>query len=53
VRSLAARTCSDQGIGVSLDVYTTSDVQKGAAAEKSEDSVLGRKVVRMPGQKAW
>ncbi len=41
------------GIGVSLDVYTKSNIQqKGIAAKKLEDSVLGRKVVRMPKQKA-
>jgi integrase len=41
------------GIGVSLDVYTKSNIQqKGVAAKKLEDSVLGRKVVRMPRQKA-
>ena len=41
------------GIGVSLDVYTKSNIrQKGVAAKKLEDSVLGRKVVRMPKQKA-
>ena len=40
------------GIGVSLDVYTTSNLQqKGVAAKKLEDSVLGRKVVRMPKRK--
>jgi hypothetical protein len=41
------------GIGVSLDVYTKSNIkQKGAAAKKLEDSVLGRKVVPMPTRKA-
>lgn len=41
------------GIGVSLDVYTTSNLQqKAVAAKKLEDSVLGRKVVRMPKRKA-
>jgi hypothetical protein len=41
------------GIGVSLDVYTKSNIrQKGVAAKKLEDSVLGRKVVRMPERKA-
>jgi integrase len=41
------------GIGVSLDVYTKSSIQqKGVAAKKLEDSVLGRKVVRMPKRKA-
>jgi integrase len=41
------------GIGVSLDVYTkTSLEKKGAAAKKLEDSVLGRKVVRMPRRQA-
>src|SRR5882724_5036153 len=41
------------GIGVSLDVYTKSNIQqKGVAAKKLEDSVLGRKVVRMPKRKA-
>ncbi|MEO8369122.1 MAG: tyrosine-type recombinase/integrase [Candidatus Solibacter sp.] len=41
------------GIGVSLDVYTKSNIkQKGVAAKKLEDSILGRKVVRMPTRKA-
>lgn len=41
------------GIGVSLDVYTRSNIrQKGAAAKKLEDSVRGRKVVRMSERKA-
>jgi hypothetical protein len=41
------------GIGVSLDVYTSSSMgQKAVAAKKLEDSVLGRKVVRMPKRKA-
>jgi integrase len=41
------------GIGVSLDVYTRSSIgQKAIAAKKLEDSVLGRKVVRMPKRKA-
>jgi integrase len=41
------------GIGVSLDEYTKTDLkQKAAAAKKLEDSVLGRKVVRMPKRKA-
>lgn len=41
------------GIGVSLDVYTKSDIkQKALAAKKLENSVLGRKVVRMPNRKA-
>lgn len=41
------------GIGVSLDVYTKSNIQqKGVAAKKLEDSVLGGKVVRMPNTKA-
>jgi hypothetical protein len=39
------------GIGLSLDVYTKSNIQqKGVAAKKLEDSVLG-KVVRMPKRK--
>ena len=41
------------GIGVSLDVYTRSSIgQKAIAAKKLEDSVLGRKVERMPKRKA-
>jgi hypothetical protein len=41
------------GIGVSLDVYTRSNIrQKGAAAKKLEDSVLGRKALRTPEQRA-
>ena len=41
------------GIGVSLNVYTKSNIkQKGVAAKKLEDSVLGGKVVRMPKRKA-
>jgi integrase len=41
------------GIGVSLDVYTKSNIQqKGVAAKKLEDSVLDRKVLRMPKRKA-
>jgi hypothetical protein len=37
------------GFGVSLDVYEDSNMKdKGAAAKKLEDSILGRKVVRMP-----
>jgi hypothetical protein len=41
------------GIGVSLDVYTKSSMgKKAAAAKKLEDSVLGRKVIRIPKQKA-
>ena len=41
------------GIGVSMDVYTTSNMrQKGAAAKKLEDSVRGPKVVRVPEGKA-
>jgi site-specific DNA recombinase len=41
------------GIGASLDVYTKSNIrQKATAAKKLEDSVLGRKVVRMPKRKA-
>jgi hypothetical protein len=51
-----AKVSADQrghGIGVALDVYTTSSIQqKGTAAKKLEDSVLGRKVVRKPEQKA-
>ena len=41
------------GIGVSLDEYTMSNLKdKATAAKKLEDSVLGRKVVRMPKRKA-
>jgi hypothetical protein len=41
------------GIGVSLDVYTRSNIrQKGVAAKKLEDSVRGRRVVRMQERKA-
>ena len=40
------------GIGVSLDVYTKTSIEKKAlAATKLEKSVLGRKVVRMPKKK--
>ena len=40
------------GIGVSLDVYTSSSIgQKAVAAKKLEDSVLGRNVVGMPKRK--
>jgi integrase len=41
------------GIGVSLDEYTMSNLKdKAAGAKKLEDSVLSRKVVRMPKRKA-
>ena len=41
------------GIGVSLGVYTKTSIQKkGEGAQQLEDSVLGRKVVRMPKRKA-
>lgn len=43
------------GIGVSIDVYTKTSIEKKASvAKKLEDSVLGRraKVVRMPKRKA-
>jgi len=41
------------GIGVSLDEYTMSNLKdKATAAKKLENSVLGRKVVRMPNRKA-
>lgn len=42
------------GIGVSLDVYTKTSVKQKApaAARKLENSVLGKKVVRMPKRKA-
>lgn len=41
------------GIGVSLDEYTMSNLKdKGVAAKKLENSVLGRKVVRMPNRRA-
>lgn len=41
------------GIGVSLDVYAKSSIgQKAIASKKLEDSVLGRKVARMPDRKA-
>ncbi len=41
------------GIGVSLDVYTKSNIQqKGVAAKKLEDSVYRRKVVPMEKRKA-
>ncbi len=40
------------GIGISLDVYTKASIEKKSlAATKLEDSVLGRKVVRMPKRK--
>jgi hypothetical protein len=51
-----AKVSADQrghGIGGALDIYTTRSIRrKGAAAKKLEDSVLGRKVVRMPEEKA-
>ncbi len=41
------------GIGVSLDVYTQTDIkQRATVARKLENSVLGTKVVRMPKRKA-
>lgn len=41
------------GIGVSLDVYTKTDIkQRAAVAKKLENSVLGKKVIRMPRRKA-
>ena len=41
------------GIGVSLDVYTKSNIpQKGVAAKKLEDSIYRRKVVPMRKRKA-
>jgi hypothetical protein len=41
------------GIGVSLDVYTQTDIKhRAAVARKLENSVLGTKVVRMPKRKA-
>ena len=41
------------GIGVSLDVYTKSNIQqKGVAAKKLEDSIFRRKVVPMEKRKA-
>ena len=41
------------GIGVSLDVYTKSNIQqKGVAAKKLEDSIYRRKVVPMERRKA-
>jgi hypothetical protein len=41
------------GIGVSLDVYTKTDIkQRAAVAKKLENSVLGKKVIRMPKRKA-
>jgi hypothetical protein len=40
------------GIGVSLNAYTKTDLKKKAAAKKLEDSVLGRKAVRIPKRKA-
>jgi hypothetical protein len=40
------------GIGVSLDVYTKTSIEKKAlAATKLEKSVLGGKTVRMPKRK--
>src|ERR1035438_3450275 len=41
-----------RGIGVSLDVYTKTSIEKKAlAATKLEKSVLGGKTVRMPKRK--
>jgi len=47
--SEGVRRSTGHGIGVSLDVYTSSSIgQKAIAAKKPEVSVLGRNVVRMP-----
>ena len=53
VDTKAAADQRGHGIGVSLDVYTQTDIkQRAAVARKLENSVLGTKVVRMPKRKA-
>jgi integrase len=53
VDTKAAADQRGHGIGVSLDVYTQTNIkQRAAVARKLENSVLGTKVVRMPRRKA-